>query len=257
MNCSSPCEVWCEVCLEQLSKNSIAAYTSAMNENGRISKSLLPTDRHPADDFCTLAAMCLMKLAFSGSGDADGPLKSKKIAYTLQAAILLEYGWSKSTSNSDFSLILVRIYSSLGCGQEAMKAYLHLNLKQIQLDTLGYNIFDRMSSLHPHPFSVAPDGSSENLKPVDHLNSQRKMYRHSRQHVLRTIWQSFEHENYDTIFQLQEFSSVVTNTISAVSSIVEPTKISRFLKEDAPGDVFDILCKPASFISYNRMTPNI
>ncbi|KAF7937706.1 uncharacterized protein EAE97_007502 [Botrytis byssoidea] len=241
--CSNSCGVYCEVCLEQLSKDSIAAYTSAMNDNGKISKSLLPTDRHPADDFCTLAAMCLIKLALSDSSDVDGSLKSKRIAYALQAAVCLEYGWSQSKSNSDFSLILVRIYSSLGCGQQAMKAYLHLSLKQIQLDTLGYSILDRISSLHPHPFPSAPDGSSENLKPVDHLKKQRKMYGNCRHQVSNNTWKAFEYGSYNTIFQFQEFSGIITNTLSAVSSAVETTKISRLLKQTAPSDVFSILPK--------------
>ncbi|KAK6615242.1 cytoskeleton organization protein [Botrytis cinerea] len=241
--CSNPCGVYCEVCLEQLSKDSIAAYTSAMNDNGKISKSLLPTDRHPADDFCTLAAMCLMKLALSDSSDTDGSLKGKQIAYALQAAACLEYGWSQSKSNSDFSLILVRIYSSLGCGQQAMKAYLHLSLKQIQLDTLGYSVLDRISSMHPHPFPSAPDGSSENLKPVDHLKKQRKMYGNCRHQVSNNTWKAFEHGSYNTIFQFQEFSEIITNTLSAVSSAVETTKISRLLKQNAPSDVFSILPK--------------
>ncbi|ESZ98846.1 hypothetical protein SBOR_0704 [Sclerotinia borealis F-4128] len=242
-HCSNPCEIYCNVCLEQLSKNSIAAYKSAMNDNGRISKSLLPTDRHPADDFCTLAAMCLMKLAISGSGDVDGSLKSKQVAHALQAAVFLEYGWSQSKSNSDFSLMLVRIYSSLGCGQQAMKAYLHLSLKQIQLDTLGYSLLDRISSLHPHPFVSAPDGSSDNLSPLDHFKNQRKMYRNSRFQVSNNTWKAFEHGSYNTIFQFQEFSGIISNTVSAVSSAVETRKISRLLKQHAPSDIFDILPK--------------
>ncbi|QSZ28628.1 hypothetical protein DSL72_003127 [Monilinia vaccinii-corymbosi] len=241
--CSSPCEVYCGVCLEQVSQNSIAAYTSAMDDNGKISKSLLPTDRHPADDFCTLAAMCLMKLSISGSSDADGALKHRQVAYALQAAVFLEYGWSLSKSNSDFSLMLLRLYSSLGCGQQAMKAYLHLGLKQIQLDTLGYSLLDRISSLHPHAFPSASDGSSENLSPVDHLKNQRKMYRSCRYQVSNNTWKAFEHGSYNTIFQFQEFSGIISNTISAVSSAVETAKISRLLKQNAPSDVFDILPK--------------
>lgn len=248
--CSSPCEIFCTVCLEKLSKDAITAYTAAMNDNGRISKSLLPTDRHPADDFCTLAAICMMKLAISGSSEADQLLKSKPVSYSLQAAVLLEYGWSQSKSNSDFSLMLVRIYSSLGCGQQAMKAYLHLSLKQIQLDTLGYSLLDRISSLHPHPFPSAPDDSSENLSPLDHLKNQRKMYRNCRNQVSNNTWKAFEHGSYNTIFQFQEFSGIISNTISAVSSVVETKKISRLLKQNAPSDIFNILRKFTSFLVY-------
>ncbi|KAA8576322.1 hypothetical protein EYC84_006456 [Monilinia fructicola] len=157
--CSSSCEVYCGVCLEKVSKDSIAAYTSAIDDNGKISKSLLPTDRHPADDFCTLAAMCLMKLSTSGSNDTDGSLKSKQVA------------------------------------------------------------------------------------PVDHLKNQRKMYRSCRYQVANNTWKAFEHGSYNTIFQFQEFSDIISHTISAVSSAVETTKISRFLKQNAPSDVFEILPK--------------
>lgn len=257
--CSSPCRVYCHVCLEQLSKNHIAAYTSAMDDNGRISKSLLPTDRHPADDFCTLAAMCLMKLSISGSDDVDAeePLKGKQIAYALQAAVLLEYGWSQSKSNSDFSLMLVRTYSLLGCGQQAMKAYLHLGLKQIQLETLGYSLLDRISSLHPHAFPSAPDDSSENLSPLQHLKNQRKMYRNCRYQVSNNAWTAFEHGSYNTIFEFREFSDLVSMSVSAVASVVETIKISRLLKQNVPDGVFEILRKFLLFIVCIRSISNM
>jgi N-terminal acetyltransferase B complex non-catalytic subunit len=228
--CTNPCEIYCDMCLEQVAKDAVAAYSSAINDDGRISASLLPTDRHPADDFCTLAAMALTKLSISSSDTAGETIKTHRAAYVLQATLLLDYAWSKSKSNSDFSLLLVRLYSSLGCGSQAMKAYLHLNLKQIQLDTLGYILLDRISSLHPHPFSSAPDGSSENYSPVEHLKRHQKMYRNIRGQVAQNTWKAFEHGSYDTIFQFKEFSDIMSSGMIATSSFAETKRIVRLIK---------------------------
>ncbi|PQE03427.1 N-acetyltransferase B complex non catalytic subunit protein [Rutstroemia sp. NJR-2017a BBW] len=228
--CSNPCEIYCDVCLEQVAKDAVAAYSSAINDDGRISAGLLPTDRHPADDFCTLAAMALMKLSISSSDTAGETIKTRRTAYILQATLLLDYAWSKSKSNSDFSLLLVRLYASLGCGSQAMKAYLHLNLKQIQLDTLGYMLLDRISSLHPHPFPSAPDGSSENYSPIEHLKRHQKMYRNIRGQVAQNTWKAFEHGSYDTIFQFKEFSDIMSSGMMAISSFAKTKRIVRLIK---------------------------
>jgi N-terminal acetyltransferase B complex non-catalytic subunit len=232
------------VCLKQVAKDAVAAYSSAINDDGRISASLLPTDRHPADDFCTLGAMALMKLSISNADTAGETIKTPRTAYVLQATLLLDYAWSKSKSNSDFSLLLVRLYTSLGCGSQAMKAYLHLNLKQIQLDTLGYMLLDRISSLHPHPFPSAPDGSSENYSPIEHLKRHQKMYRNIRGQVAQNTWKAFEHGSYDTIFQFKEFSDIMSSGMMAISSFAETKRIVRFIKPTTyTNDSYKILRK--------------
>jgi len=242
--CSKPCGIYCSSCLEELAHTAIADYETALNGNGEITKNLLSTDRHPADDFCTLTAMCLIKLSISHRNPRQVYSLNKEVSYILQAIVLLEYAWSHSKSNFQLSLLLVRLYAFLGCGSQAMKAFEHLALKQIQLDTLSYVLLDRISSLHPLPFTSSPDGSSENPSPLQYLQKQQKVYQKARVHVIQNRWKAFENGSYNSIFQFQEFSEHITRTLSAGTSVIESRKISRILQANVPDEAgYDILRK--------------
>jgi len=186
--------------------------------------------------------MCLIKLSISHRNTRQAYSLNKEVSYILQAIILLEYAWSHSKSNFQLSLLLVRLYTFLGCGSQAMKAFQHLALKQIQLDTLSYILLDRISSLHPLPFTSSPDGSSENLSPLQYLQKQQKVYRKARVHVIQNRWKAFENGSYNSIFQFQEFSEHITRTLSAGTSVIESRKISRILQAKVPDEPgYDIL----------------
>lgn len=196
-------------------------------------KTLLPTDRHPADDLCVLSAMCLIKLSFIEE-DSIESIDDTGTSYILQATVLLEHAWSHSKSNFQISLLLVRLYSILGAGSLAMRAFQRLGVKQIQLDTLSYTLFDRISSLHPHPFTNDIHGSSQFPSPVEHLEKQQRLYKKTRDHVSKNRWISLEHGSYNSIFQIEEFDEKINNSMSAVMSVVEQRKIVRLIQPGVP-----------------------
>lgn len=227
-SCRKRCGLFCDSCLEEQALIFMISYGSAVNDGGRISKTLLPTDSHPADDFCILAAMCLMKLAGCTPFYVDRcakPLEGTQLSHLLQAIVLLQYAWSHSKSNSRISLLLVRLYSYLGCGSLAMRAYQRLGIKQIQHDTLAYTLFDRISSLHPHPF--AQYDSSKMPSPIDHLVEHQKVYKTFAAQIRKNSFRSFEHGSYDTIFQLMEVTERLSHSKAAILTVVESRKISR------------------------------
>ncbi len=204
--------------------------------DGAITKNLLTTDRHPADDLCILAAIFLIKLSLAVDLQPDGePLTSKRTTYLLQATALLEYGWTHSKSNFQISLLLVRLYSSLGCGSLAMKAFQCLALKQVQLDTLSYTLFDRISFCHPHAFGhSSPDGASQFKSPMEHLQHQRKLYANAREQITKNIWMSYQHGSYNSIFEIREVSETLSHSLSAAMSVIESRKISRLMEGHGP-----------------------
>ncbi len=246
-SCSQPCGLMCKYCLEEVAKEAIQSYTIAMYDDGRISKLLLKTDQHPADDLSVLAAMCLIKLSFMGAEKSSKPLTMASTKYVLQGAVLLEKAWLRSKYNFQISLILTRLYNYLGCGSLAMRAYHRLALKQIQLDTLSYTIFDRLSSSHPHTSSQSTEASSKQRTPLEHLQDQQKLYKSSRGNITKNSWLSFKHGSYNTIFELREVSEKLYNSMAAAMSVIESRKISRLtdhgttLTEISNG--FDILRK--------------
>lgn len=254
--CGESCRRFCAPCLRSLAIDSIKSYRSSINDGGRITKKLLITDRHPADDFCILAAMCLIKLAIADDASSFcDPLSTSKTTHIVQAILLLEFGWTKSQSNFQFSLLLVRLYNYLGNGSLAMRAYQRLAPKQIQLDTLSYTVFDRIATQHPHNVSHIPDGSSAH-KPLRELfQKQQKVYRNSREQIAKNTWTSFKHGNYNSVFEMKEAADTLSRTLSAAMSVIESRRITRVLEPDASLSSliggYDILRK-----SFQNQCPN-
>ncbi|TVY14865.1 N-terminal acetyltransferase B complex subunit arm1 [Lachnellula arida] len=223
--------------LIQLAQDAAKLYLAAV-DGGRAAWHLLPTDTHPADDLCLLSAMCLFKLALGNTEDSE-PLSDAKSSYVLQATALLEYALTHSQPNFQMSLLLIRLYYYLGCGSMAMHAYQRLGLKQVQLDTLSYTLFDRISTFHPHPFSHSVSDSSPYRTPMESLQKQQKMYRNSRDQISKNIWLSYKHGSYNSIFEIKEVSDTLSRTLSAAMSVVESRKISGLIPSKTGSGSFD------------------
>jgi N-terminal acetyltransferase B complex non-catalytic subunit len=202
-----------------------------MDDDG-IGKRLKSTDQHPADEWAIIAAMCLLKLAGcrpwvpSESHDLFSRLDTQQL---LRATLILEFAHTRSKLNPQILLLLIRLYSQLGAGSLAMRAYGKLGLKQIQGDTLSYTLFDRISSLHPH---TVDDGSAaeEVLDPSKQLKKLQRIYRGFRNHIITNSWRSFEHGSYDSIFQLMEVSGKLSTSMTSAMSAIELRRIDRLTR---------------------------
>lgn len=223
VSCSKPCLQYCKACLQALAEETAKLYFCAV-DGGRHAWNLQLTDRHPADDLCVMAAMCLIKLSMAKSHEVP------EIPYLIQAAIMLDYGTTHSNSNFQIRLLLTRLLQYLGLGAMAMSEYMELSLKQIQLDTLSFILFDRISSFHPHPFTPLEEDSQPYKSPRETIKKQQKLYRTSRGHIGKNIWLSFKNGSYNSIFELKEVSDTLSRTIAAATSVVETRKIARLLE---------------------------
>ena len=224
----------CKYCLEAIAKEAIQSYRIAMDDDVRISKTLLKTDQHPADDLSILVAMCLIKLSLMAAEEGKEPLARLSTTYALQAIVLLESAWLHSKHNFQISLILIRLYKYLGCGSLAMRAYHRLSLKQIQLDTLTYTIFDRLSSLDVHASSQSSAVLSKERTPLGHLQEQQNVYKSSQEKITKNTWLSFKHGSYNSIFEMREVSEMLINSVAAAMSVIESRKISRLTEPRTP-----------------------
>lgn len=222
--------------MEHLAQDLIWVYGSILRDAGHITKNLLSTDTHPADDLCLLAAMCLLKSAGCAPYYLDQlthPPQKHYVAKLLQATLLLEYAWTHSKPNFQISLLLVRIYTCLGCGSLARTAYKRLGIKQIQHSTLAYILFDRISSLHPHDF-VDTDLAGDEKDPIHELEKQQSIYKSSVTNSRKSTWQALEFGNYEPIIQFNEFAKRMGSSMSGVMSVVEHRKVSRITQPKAP-----------------------
>ena len=210
-------------------------------EGGREAWRLLTTDRHPADDLAVLAATCLILLPEDKDDATTEPLSSSKNTRMLQAAVLLEYAATFSRYNFQIWLLLIRIYRFLGSGLMAMKAYDNLALKQIQLDTLSYTLFDRISSFHPQAFGLLQD--TQFRSPIESMKKQQKLYKGAGSQITQQAWVSYKNGSYNTIFELREVSEKLGCTTAMVMSVTESAKINRLVSPKEAIQAPDILRK--------------
>lgn len=231
--CSSQLsDAYCESCLTELVRATIKSYGAAISDSETKEK-LAKTDRHPADDLCVLSAMCLTKLSLKeNSTTSKELLENPAVYYLLQAAVLLEYAWSHSKPNSDISLMLTRLYTIMGCGSLAFRAFQRLSVKQIQYASLSFYMFDGISSLHPHPFPSESSGQERSV--IDEFRHHQKIYKNSAQSINKQCWSAFEHSNYNTILELEDFKNALAYNNSIVMSVVESRKVCRLTEPNVP-----------------------
>ncbi|KAJ8921252.1 hypothetical protein NQ315_013724 [Exocentrus adspersus] len=133
-------------------------------------KNLLSTDLGPSDPYAIMAAHVLYDLA----------LIEEKSDSIIIALILLENLLKNSPSNFHAKLLALRLYHTLGSGALAHTVYNSLDIKHLQLDSLGYIHCARLSttglfSLCTHLFDVTLKFFSSNYKDSsDHLTFSYK-----------------------------------------------------------------------------------
>lgn len=234
--------VECENCLTVIIKHGMDIYDHALN--GWKDKQLgplgvKPTDCHPGDEAAIMAAMALIKLGgspdridenFAKDGEKRDLLFQERHGHRrfIQAAALLEYAHSKSPANPQVLLLLVKIYTSLGAGSLAMRAYVRLNLKQIQNETLGYILLDRISSMHPH--ACADIMTHEDPVPFDPATELAKLhvnYKRFKEQIERNYWTCLEKGNYGSVFQLMDVNEKLAPSLAGAMSVVERRKLLR------------------------------
>ncbi|KAL7750543.1 mitochondrial distribution and morphology [Sorochytrium milnesiophthora] len=83
----------------------------------------------------------------------NNPSGTRVILY--RAIDLLEEGRRHSLSNFQFSLLLIRLYLIIGAVQQAMKVFIKLDVKNIQMDTLNYCLVEHFVDLGQYAVSAS------------------------------------------------------------------------------------------------------
>ena len=124
------------------------AYFSALH----FGKDNLPTDLQPADDLALLAAHCYLG-AWATSSSSSAHLEL--------AIAILEFAIRRSKYRYQIRVLLIRLYRLAGAQELALKRYLELEPKQIQLDTLAFWAVERGSMFSADPAAVAGKGDGQ------------------------------------------------------------------------------------------------
>lgn len=118
---------------ENLKKTHLVAFVTALalhyqHGTNSYGEDLLPTDCGPADPYAILSAHVLFDISIREN--SSSPL--------VLAITLLENLLKTSPTNHHAKLLCVRLYHCLGAGRAAHDMYESLDIKHIQLDSIGY-----------------------------------------------------------------------------------------------------------------------
>lgn len=125
----------------------------------------LPTDIRHNDPFVILIVEIMN----------DIWLETEDAVYLKKAILILEHAFYKSPSNHQFKILLVKLYNSLGLSKAAHKIYEQLDVKHVQLDSMGHvQCWSLISTgqyfLASHLFEITLKFFTSNYKDgADHL----------------------------------------------------------------------------------------
>ncbi|XP_065369445.1 phagocyte signaling-impaired protein [Calliphora vicina] len=189
--------------LELEVEHSLAFYTALKlhYEHGLSSfgKNLLPTDMGPSDPYALLAANVMYDIS-------QQEQTSDRI---FEALCLLQYVLRNSTSNFHVKLLSLKIYHMLGCHLGAQEMYDYLEIKQIQLDSMGY--------IHCNPLVLS--GRFSMCRSV--FDSTLKFFTNSYKERLEYIALTYRFCTFSKLEEFMNFKERLTNSLHYVSSSVE------------------------------------
>ncbi|KAI8050960.1 N-acetyltransferase B complex non catalytic subunit-domain-containing protein [Syncephalis plumigaleata] len=127
--------------------------------------------------------------------------QSNDINYLLVLAAALEAAREKDNLNFQYSLILCRVYSLLGCGARAIELYDTLSIKHVQNDTLSYLMTDVL-------FDLGLWEESEHI-----LESAASIYTSNIFETPEMIVQAYKYATFSQITNFMEFRDRLDNSL--------------------------------------------
>ncbi|KAL7041448.1 hypothetical protein ACKWTF_000782 [Chironomus riparius] len=154
-------------------------------------KDLLSTDIGPSDQYSILAAHIMYDIA----------IKSNSSYRLIETLHFLNYLLKNSPSNFHGKLLCLQIFHILGCGMGAHKVYDSLDIKHIQLDSMGY--------LHcAHLPSTALASLS---KPI--YDQTLKFFTASYKDSLEYLAMSYKYGSFSKLQEFMDFREKLSNSL--------------------------------------------
>ncbi|KAI4261185.1 MAG: hypothetical protein L6R42_003613 [Xanthoria sp. 1 TBL-2021] len=191
-----PDEVIEETNIETFVVECIKYYNFALeNSENNARKPREFAERFPGDDAGLLAAAALLKFCRRAQND-------KK----LRAMILLDELITRSPAMYEVFGTLILLYVQTGAGSLAARTYHGLSIKNIQLPTLSWLLWTRLSTVHPHrlqskDFTLPNDlrASRGEADPVQHLMQALDYHMHLRETDQQEILEFLEAKQYASL----------------------------------------------------------
>ncbi|KAL1139498.1 hypothetical protein AAG570_006481 [Ranatra chinensis] len=161
------------------------------------------TEPRPSDRYALLAAHALYECW----------VETNNSNYLFDCIVICHYALNYSPSNSQFKLLLLKLYHILGGCQGAQEAYISLDIKHMQLDTLGYL----------HVFPLIMNGYYSYALSV--LNVTLKFFTNNYKDSADHITYAYKYDAYTKIPEFIVIRERLNNSVHYYLSSVENTLI--------------------------------
>ena len=139
----------------------------------------------------------------------------------LRAAAVLERVLEESQYDASALIILTRLYVLIGAPALASRTFSRLNVKSVQYDTLGFHLFTRMSTFHPHIHDYDD--------PFKSLSNALEVYFRAEETVPAAINTAINKGKYYTAIGMSSLTTRYNNSISKPLFMIEQRRIIRLI----------------------------
>ncbi|XP_025410683.1 N-alpha-acetyltransferase 25, NatB auxiliary subunit, partial [Sipha flava] len=157
-------------------------------------------------------------------------VENNRLTYIREAIVVLEYAYSLSPSNFHIKLLLLKFYHMLGASDASNSAYINLEIKNTQLDSLGYL----------HTFLMFNEGRFQNASKL-HSTTVR-FFSHNYREVADHLTISYKFGSFIKIIEFVEFREKLKYSINHSLCVVENHFIS-LLDVDSLEEYLEVVLK--------------
>lgn len=210
----------CRTCLEAL-LGDVNAEGHDLPDDAAFSDVITELDRDPRVDLSLVASVSLLRLAGIGLGGAGraavaSPMFHVDVPHFLRAVLILDVQLQRTPSHIPLRLLLVKLYSLLGCASLATQLWIP-QIKRCIQDGLCPLLFDRISS-------IAPGLAVVTWPLLEHLKSY---YGPLWRKPPVKVWDAFSQGNHCSILGMAEFDDRLKRSSTRVMTLVEDRRLLR------------------------------
>ncbi|VVC35507.1 Hypothetical protein CINCED_3A005317 [Cinara cedri] len=157
-------------------------------------------------------------------------VENNRLTYIREAIVVLEYAFALSPSNFHIKLLLLKFYHMLGASDASNIAYINLEIKNTQLDSLGYL----------HTFQMFNEGRFQIASKL--YSTTVRFFSHNYREVADHLTISYKFGSFIKIIEFVEFREKLKYSIHHSMCIIENHFIS-LLDVDSYDDCLEIVLK--------------
>lgn len=176
-----------------------------------------------------LAAVALVKIAqLQNQSQSDD--KSVHCEVLLQAAMLLEHFQQDQKHGEEYYpylILLIRVQQMLGLMAMALFNCKKLSVKNIQFESVGYFLLERISTLHPRQVGKTTPNEDGGFSPLEQLDLALDMLDRSESTLTRQIHAGLDVGTYPNITQAVKTRSDLKRSINREVFAYEHLKTRR------------------------------